>query len=51
MVETASILVVGLIHLVLTAEHLEEAAYLGLLFVADFTGATAAAFGIYRGRR
>jgi len=44
-----SILVAGLIHLVLTPEHLEEATYLGLLFVADFAGAAAAAFGTYRG--
>ncbi len=45
------ILVSGLIHLILTPEHLKEAAYLGLLFLADFVGAVVAAFGIYRDRR
>ena len=47
----ALILSAGLIHLVLTPEHLEEATYLGLLFLANFVGAAGAAFGIYRGRR
>src|SRR5215204_2119793 len=45
------ILVSGLIHLLVTREHFEEATYLGLLFLADFAGATVAAFGIYRGSR
>ncbi len=45
------ILVAGLIHLVLSPEHFREAPYLGLLFLADFVGASVAAFGIYRGRR
>jgi hypothetical protein len=45
------ILAAGLIHLALTPEHLDEATYLGLLFLADFAGAATAAFGILRGRR
>ena len=45
------ILASGLIHLLLTREHFEEATYLGWLFVADFAGAAVAAFGIYRGHR
>jgi hypothetical protein len=45
------ILASGLIHLLLTREHFEEATYLGWLFAADFAGAAVAAFGIYRGRR
>jgi len=45
------ILTSGLIHLFLTREHFEEATYLGLLFLADFAGATVAAFGVYRGSR
>jgi hypothetical protein len=40
-----------LIHLALTPEHLEEASYLGLLFLANFVGAVVTAFGIFRGRR
>jgi hypothetical protein len=36
------ILASGLIHLLLTREHFEEAAYLGLLFLADFVGAAVA---------
>ena len=45
------VLAAGLIHLYLTAEHLEEAAYLGVLFALDFVGSAVAAFGILRGRR
>jgi len=45
------ILIAGLIHLVLAPEHLEEATYLGLLFLANFVGAATAAFGIFRGHR
>jgi len=45
------ILVAGLIHLILTPEHLEEATYLGVLFLSNFVGASVAAFGIFRGRR
>ena len=45
------VLAAGLIHLALTPEHLEEAIYLGLLFVADFAGSAVAAFGILRGQR
>ena len=45
------ILASGLVHLLLTREHFEEATYLGLLFLADFAGAAVAAFGIYRGYR
>src|SRR5215217_9377352 len=45
------ILASGLIHLVLSPEHFEEAAYLGWLFLADFAGAAVAAWGIYRGQR
>ncbi len=45
------ILAAGLIHLLLTREHFEEATYLGVLFAADFVGAAVAAFGIYQGHR
>lgn len=45
------IFVAGLIHLLLTREHFEEATYLGVLFAADFVGAAVAAFGIYQGHR
>jgi hypothetical protein len=37
--------------LVLTPEHLEEATYLGLLFLANFVGAATAAFGVFGGHR
>ena len=40
---------VGLIHLLEVPEELEEATYLGLLFLANFGGAVVAAIGIYRG--
>ena len=42
---------VGLIHLLGAPEELEEAAYLGLLFLANFGGAVAAAIGLYRNHR
>ena len=42
---------VGLIHLLEAPEELEEATYLGLLFLANFGGAVVAAIGIYRGHR
>ena len=45
------LLAVGLIHLLLTPEHLEEATYLGLLFAADFVGSVVAAVGVLLGRR
>ena len=45
------IFIAGLIHLLLTREHFEEATYLGVLFAADFVGAAIAAFGIYQGQR
>jgi hypothetical protein len=42
---------VGLIHLLEAPEELEEATYLGLLFLANFGGAVVAAIGIYRGQK
>jgi hypothetical protein len=45
------ILIAGLIHLILTPEHFEEATYLGLLFLANFAGSAVAALGIHRGQR
>jgi hypothetical protein len=45
------IVVVGLIHLINSPEDLEEGAYTGLLYLANFLGALAAAVGIYRGKR
>jgi hypothetical protein len=40
----------GLIHLIGAPEHLEEATYIGVLFVINAAGAFVAAFGIYRDR-
>lgn len=45
------IFIAGLMHLFLAPEHLGESHYIGGLFIADFVGATVAAFGIYRGHR
>ena len=45
------IVVVGLIHLINSPEDLEEGSYTGLLYLANFFGALAAAVGIYRGNR
>jgi hypothetical protein len=45
------IVVVGLIHLINAPGDLEEGAYTGLLYLANFVGALAAAVGIYRGKR
>ncbi len=45
------IVVVGLIHLINSPEDLEEGSYTGVLYLANFLGALAAAVGIYRGRR
>ena len=44
------IVVVGLIHLINFPGDLEEGSYAGLLYLANFVGALAAAIGIYRGR-
>ena len=44
----ALILVVGLIHLINSPEDLEEGSYTGVLYLANFLGALAAAVGIYR---
>src|ERR671927_1692821 len=40
----------GLMHLVSAPDHLQEATYVGVLFVVNFAGALVAAFGIYRDR-
>src|SRR5829696_5452541 len=45
------IAVVGLIHLIEASEELEEASYLGPLFLANIGGAGAAAIGIVRNHR
>src|SRR5215216_3885860 len=45
------IVIVGLIHLINSPEDLEEGSYTGLLYLANFVGALAAAIGIYRGKR
>jgi len=44
------IVVVGLIHLINSPEDLEEGSYTGVLYLANFAGALAAAVGIYRGK-
>ena len=44
------IAVVGLIHLINSPEDLQEGSYTGLLYLANFLGALAAAVGIYRER-
>jgi hypothetical protein len=44
------IVVVGLIHLINSPGDLEEGSYAGVLYLANFVGALAAAIGIYRGR-
>ena len=45
------IVIVGLIHLINSPGDLEEGSYTGLLYLANFLGALAAAVGIYRGER
>jgi uncharacterized membrane protein YfcA len=45
------IVVVGLIHLINSPEDLQEGSYTGVLYLANFFGALAAAVGIYRGKR
>src|SRR5215217_5756126 len=40
----------GLIHLIGAPDHLQEATYVGVLFLANAAGALVAAFGIYRDR-
>ena len=40
----------GLIHLISAPDHLQEATYVGVLFLANCAGALVAAFGIYRDR-
>jgi hypothetical protein len=44
------IVIVGLIHLINSPGDLEEGSYTGLLYLANFVGALAAAVGIYLGR-
>ena len=43
------IMVVGIIHLIEAPEHLEEATYVGVLFLINVLFAFVSAFGIYRG--
>jgi hypothetical protein len=45
------IVIVGLIHLINSPGDLEEGAYTGVLYLANFVGALAAAVGIYWGKR
>ena len=40
----------ALIHLISAPDHLQEATYIGVLFLANAAGALVAAFGIYRDR-
>lgn len=47
----ALILAVGAIHLIETPHHFEAAAYLGVLFAANFVATVAAAVGIFRGAK
>lgn len=44
------LLISGLLHLSLTPAHMEEAAYLGVLFGIEFVGAVIASLGIYWNR-
>ena len=44
------IVIVGLIHLINSPGDLEEGAYTGVLYLANFAGALAAAVGIYWGK-
>src|SRR5919202_3854784 len=44
------ILACGLLHLLSAPDHLKEATYIGVLFLANCAGALIAAFGIYRDR-
>jgi uncharacterized membrane protein YfcA len=44
------IVIVGLIHLINSPEDLAAGSYTGLLYLANFVGALAAAVGIYRGK-
>ncbi len=46
----ALISLVGLIHLLTAPEYLEEATYVGVLFLANAAGAALCAYGIYRGQ-
>lgn len=43
----ALILITGLIHLISTPHHFEEATYVGVLFVLNAIGSAAAAIGIF----
>ena len=44
------LLACALIHLISAPDHLQEATYVGVLFLANGAGALVAAFGIYRDR-
>ena len=44
------LLACALIHLISAPDHLQEATYVGVLFLANAAGALVAAFGIYRDR-